>query len=152
MSKREGKARPYEKKPYESDCAKSDTSANIYMSMLMSPAWMDLTPKQQQLYVYCKAQKYAEKRKSHGDESFTMNRSKWCNLYGLYASNNARGFYRDMEALIMHGLVDCVECGANTRTKSVYKLSSRWHDYGKPGYEVPLGVMTSAMRRKRLKP
>ena len=52
MSKREGKARPYEKKPYESDCAKSDTSANIYMSMLMSPAWMDLTPKQQQLYVY----------------------------------------------------------------------------------------------------
>lgn len=152
MSKSRGEPRKYEKKPYESNCQKNDTSANIYMSMLMSPAWKDLTPKQQQLYVYCKAQKYAEKSKTHGEESYTMNRSKWCSLYELYAINNAKGFYRDMEALITHGFVDCVECGANTRTKSIYKLSSRWHNYDKPGYEVPLGVMTSAMRRKVFKP
>ena len=52
---------PYQKKPFESNGASNDTSANLYMSMLLSDAWRALTAQQQRLYLYCKAQYYAEK-------------------------------------------------------------------------------------------
>lgn len=59
MSKRK---MPYRKKPFESTGVSSDTSANIYMSMIMSVAWRQLSSNQKVLYVYCKAQYYAEKK------------------------------------------------------------------------------------------
>ena len=75
MSKR---AQPYLKKPFESDGRSSDVSANIYFSMLTSPAWLDLTSNQKNLYVICKMQLYAEKHKPDGDRSlFTLNQAKW---------------------------------------------------------------------------
>lgn len=142
--------KPYQKKTFESDCSSSDTSANIYMSMLLSPAWKDLTAQQKTLYLYCKAQLYAEKKKPDSDpRSFTMNQGKWSTLYGLYEKSNARGFYRDMTALIEHGFVACVSCGAGTMQKSVYRFSSMWLQYGKPTFEVTEAELTSAARRKR---
>jgi K+-transporting ATPase c subunit len=39
-----------------------DTSANIYTSMLLSTAWHNLSSKQKELYLYCKAQYYGEKK------------------------------------------------------------------------------------------
>ena len=84
----------YKPKSFESTGISSDTSANIYMSMLLSNAWNKLTKNQQILYVYCKAQYYAEKRKpktmvielneNEQNLCFTMNKSKWCKMYGLY--------------------------------------------------------------------
>lgn len=143
------KKQPYQKKPFESTGASSDTSANLYMSMLLSAAWKDLTPQQQRLYTYCKAQYYAEKQKPEQNPlAFTMNQSKWCGLYGLYEKTNAKGFYRDMTALIEHGFVSCVQCGAITRTKSVYQLSSKWQQYGTEAFTISPSEMTIAMLRK----
>ena len=143
------KTKPYEKKPFESIGASSDTSANIYMSMLLSDAWRALSAQQQRLYLYCKAQYYGEKRKPNDDRlCFTMNQSKWASLYGLYEKSNAKGFYRDMSALIEHGFIVCVECGAATRTKSVYKFSSMWQRYGTEAFEVSPANMTASMLRK----
>ena len=140
---------PYQKKTFESAGTSSDTSANVYMSMLLSSAWKDLTANQQRLYVYCKAQFYAEKRKPNSDPlCFTMNQTKWADLYELYQRNNAAGFYRDMSALIEHGFVSCVECGAVTRTKSIYKFSSMWQKWGSDAFEVTAADMTVSMRRK----
>lgn len=142
--------KPYQKKTFESDCSPSDTSANIYMSMLMSPAWMDLTAQQKTLYLYCKAQYYAEKKKPDGEPlSFTMNQAKWASLYKLYDKSNARGFYRDMTELIEHGFVTCVSCGAGTMCKSVYRFSSMWQKYGTPDFAVSASDLTSAAKRKR---
>lgn len=139
----------YQKKPFESTGANNDTSANIYMSMLLSDAWKDLTAQQQRLYLYCKAQYYAEKRKPRDDIlCFTMNQSKWCGLYHLYEKTNAKGFYRDMEALIAHGFISCVECGAITRTKSIYQFSSKWQQYGTDTFTVLPSEMTIGMRKK----
>ena len=140
---------PYQKKTFESAGTSSDTSANVYMSMLLSSAWKDLTANQQRLYVYCKAQFYAEKRKPNSDPlCFTMNQTKWADLYGLYQRNNAAGFYRDMSALIEHGFVSCVECGAVTRTKSIYKFSPMWQKWGTDAFRVTAADMTVSMRRK----
>lgn len=146
MSKRKT---PYQKKPFESRGTSGDTSANLYVSMLLSDAWRSLTAQQQRLYLYCKAQYYAEKQKPIGDPlCFTMNQSKWCALYELYEKSNAKGFYRDMAALIEAGFVSCVECGAITRTKSIYRFSAKWQKFGTPEFEVTPAEKTLAMQRK----
>ena len=146
MSKRKT---PYQKKLFESTGVSSDTSANLYMSMLLSDAWRSLTAQQQRLYLYCKAQYYAEKQKPNGNPlRFTMNQAKWCGLYGLYEKSNAKGFYRDIAALIQTGFITCAECGAATRTKSIYRFSSMWQKFGTPAFEVAPSDMTLSMRRK----
>ncbi len=143
------KRKLYEKKGFESDGKPSDTSANLYMSMLVSPAWKNLSAQQKVLYLYCKGQFYGEKTKPGGNgECFTMNKSKWCTLYGLYDSNNGKGFRRDMEQLIEKGFITCVECGAATRTKSIYRFSDKWKLYGTDRFQVLPSEMTLSMRRK----
>ena len=145
------KKRKYEKKSFESTGSPSDTSANIYMSMLISTAWKELTAKQQILYLYCKSQYYAEKKKPIKDNllSFTMNQSKWLTLYGLYTASNKNAFYRDMTALINHGFIICIESGATTRKKSIYEFSDKWQKYGTDAFEVLPSEMTKAMSKKK---
>ena len=143
------RGKKYQKKPYESDMSTSDTSANIYISMLLSDAWRDLSAQQQRLYIYCKAQLYAEKTKPNNDPlSFTMNQSKWSCLYRLYDRSNAKGFYRDMSALIAHGFIVCVESGAKNHIKSIYRYSDMWQKWGTADFAVDLNDMTAGMRRR----
>lgn len=134
-SKRNNK-KPYEKKDFESDLLSSDTSANIYMSMLTSENWQKLSKNAQVLYLYCKAQYYAEKRKptvehkslteQEQKQCFTMNKSKWNKLYKLYT--NDRQFYKDMGMLIDYGFIELLENGKSSRTKSIYMLSNKWKE------------------------
>lgn len=135
MSKRKER---YVPKAFESMGNSNDVSANIYMSMLMSKNWMALTKNQQVLYLYCKAQLYAEKRKpkpmvvqlSESEQNllFTMNRSKYVDLYKLYSDGNRQSFKKDMMALINLGFIELVEDNHNTRKKNIYKLSSLWRE------------------------
>jgi hypothetical protein len=125
----------YVPKSFESTGSSSDTSANIYVSMLMSERWQSLTKNAQVLYVYCKAQYYAEKKKptpqvkevteSERTKCFTMNKSKWKDLYGIYKSDNGQ-FNKDMKMLIENGFVKIVENGSITRTKTIYCFSDEW--------------------------
>jgi hypothetical protein len=117
--------------------------------MLLSLAWLDLTANQQRLYLYCKAQLYAEKRKPTDDQlSFTMNRSKWCALYKLYADTNRDGFYRDRDALIEHGFIRVIENGQNTRTKTIYKLWDMWQRWGQSDFIITVHDMSGSMLTK----
>jgi hypothetical protein len=144
------KGKMYQKRKYESTGISSDTFTGIYMSMLMSAAWQELTGKQQVLYIYCKSQRYAEKKKPIKDNeaSFTMNQSKWHGLYGLYTLNNKSSFYKDMSALIEKGFIRCLECGSVTRTKSIYEFSDKWQKYGTPEFKILPSEMTSSMLKK----
>ena len=128
----------YVPKSFESIGNSNDTSANIYMSMLLSPAWNNLTKNQQILYVYCKAQYYAEKKKpkplikeltdNEINLCFTMNKSKWCKLYKIYADGGQERFRKDMQALIDNGFIEIVENGKTNRTKNIYCYSNKWQD------------------------
>ena len=151
MSRR--KQSRYIKKPFESTGASSDTSANIYASMLLSPAWKDLTANQQRLYLVCKSRFYGEKSKPNGDPlCFTLNQSVWADLYGLYKRNNAASFIRDMAGLISHGFISCAVCGAFTRSKSIYRFSSKWQKWGTADFEIlPSEMTVSMLRKERLK-
>ena len=127
-----GKGRKYTPKECESSKhGGADKFAGIYMSMVDSQAWSELTANQRVLYVYFKLQIHDKYLKSeYGDLAFTFNRGKWRDKYGLYRDGNQQGFYRDRDALIEKGFVDCVKCGQRTKEKSVYRLSDRWQHYG----------------------
>lgn len=159
-----GRKTPYKPKKFESaqfytdknGKKHGDTSANIYMTMLLSQAWRDLTKNQQILYLYCKAQYYAEKRKPKHDEDnefgnewyFTMNKSKWCDLYGIYTENNKAQFRKDMAELINKGFIRCVACGWYDKQKTIYAYSSKWQKYGTSEFKVNIQDMTTHMRNK----
>lgn len=166
-----GKKKKFIPKRFESDSRAGDVSANIYVSMLMSRAWQELTNRQKALYLCCKAQYYNRDTnvKTGFSEQFINNRDYFVfpqhlwfkdsgktdipdsslKSHNLYS--NKKSFYHDMSALIGHGFIDCVECGADLRKKTLYQFSDRWHDYGKSGYVVPENVKTISMQNTRKK-
>lgn len=123
---------------------------SIYRDLLLSNAYMTLTPKQKALYTACVSETHGNATKEHaiatggtGDTRlFFMNRQLYVDKYGLYAPTDRRGPRRDLAALVDHGLIDCVYQGFAAKEKNTYRLSSRWQDYGKPGYKVPDSVKT----------
>ncbi|MFR1625219.1 MAG: hypothetical protein ACLSU1_10560 [[Eubacterium] siraeum] len=56
-----------------------------------------------------------------------------------------------MTALIEKGFITCVECGAITRTKSIYRFSSMWQKYGTEAFTITAQDKTLAMQRKEKK-
>lgn len=133
---RKREATRYKPKSFESTGASNDVSANIYMSMLLHDNWKALTKNQQVLYLYCKAQLYAEKRKptpvlaqlddSQQTRLFTMNRAKYVQLYGLYSDGNRNAFKNDMQALIKFGFIELIEDNSRLRKKNIYMFSDNW--------------------------
>lgn len=143
------KKRQYEKKAFESVGGASDVSANVYESMLTSTAWVDLSAQQKALYLCCKAQYYAERKKPiDGDAiSFTMARHKWMEHYRLYKEGNQAAFYRDMQALLDHGFVELVSSGKATREKSIYRFSSMWRKWGTVDFYIPANQQVTSRRK-----
>lgn len=129
----------------------------VFESLLMSDAYLSLNSGERELLTVCLAQerfgRADEKRgfseKYRNDRRyFTMNKQKR-EMYHL--SSNATTASKQMEALITHGFVDCVVNGQNTRSKSLYRLSSRWILYGTEAFSVPEDVKTTAMRNRERK-
>lgn len=112
----------------------TESYATIYESMLMNPMFQNLLPRQQVLYLLCKAQYYGKRKPNRDypdveefkdDACFYMNKAT-VQRYNLYAQSTKGRLYEDMEALIAHGFVDRVMSGKATHEKTVYKLSDRW--------------------------
>ena len=110
--------------------------------MLLHPSFQDLTARQQVLYVHMRSQEFGghdkdsiAARNAYGKDCFIFNQSMWQDLFRLYKPGNQTAFYRDRDELILHGFIDCIEDGRNTRTKSVYRFSDRWQRYGQPDFK-----------------
>ena len=124
------KKKTYRPKSFESFGKSNDTSANLYESMLLSAAFMDLTPKQRLLYVYMKAQYYGKRKPGkdnpdienlQGDDLFYFPRTL-AEKYNLYTRSNNRQFYNDIKAIEEHGFIKTISSGKATKTKSIYKF------------------------------
>lgn len=112
--------------------SQADTSANIYESMLQSPAFKSLEKRQQILYVYCKAQYYGKRKPSkdykeqfQDDSCFYMNWQKAID-YGLYTEKSHSNFYKDMQALEKKGFIKKLKSGKDHKEKSVYQFVDGW--------------------------
>ena len=134
------KKKVYQKRVFESDGRSNDISSNLYFSMLTHPAYKDLSPKQQQLYTYCKLQYYAQSGRRAVDQAdnskFYFNRSLWQDIYCLYSKSNQSSFYKDMAKLIENGFIKCIESGKTTRTKSIYQFSNMWQKWNTEEFKI----------------
>ena len=141
------KPRKYIPRPFESN-GRGGAYAAIYLNMLESPAWRDLTASQKVLYLACKSHYFGDKENPDGDErNFSMNRAKWLK-YGLYKPGNAEGFYRDMEQLILHGFVRCIHQGKANHQKNIYQFSDKWARYGNDDFLIEANEMTAGMLKR----
>ena len=140
----------YQKKSFESSGISSDTSANIYHSMLTSVAWQTLSKPQRILYLCMKDRYYQLKRHPYNNqEMFYFNKSLWKNEYQLYT--NAKQFEKDRDALIEKGFIIVVEDGYNTRTNNIYKYSDKWQKYGTDLFKIEFQEMSTSLRHKTQK-
>lgn len=122
----------YKRQAFESDLRPKETFAAMYESMLMSLAFKDLTGNQKALLLCMKARLYGRRRPKEGEPlSFTFNQSKWlkgcASGYELYSNRNQ--FYKDCNALIDHGFIECIERNKNQRTSNIYRFSDKWHGW-----------------------
>lgn len=116
--------KPYIPKAWESRNG-SRLSANIYITMMQSNAWMQLSKNARLLYLYMKAQYYGAKNlHDRPATDFVFNWALVSKTYKLYT--NYQRFENDRDMLIKYGFIDLVENGKNTRTKSIYRFSDRW--------------------------
>ena len=116
----------YMPKAFESGKA-GDVSANIYASMMQSRAWGNLTNNARVLYLYMKLQYYGQKTiPDREQECFYFNKALFLKTYQLYT--NVNQFYKDKKLLIDNGFIETVENGKTTRTKSIYRFSSKWRE------------------------
>lgn len=131
--------RKYKPKDFESTGQSNDTSANIYDSMILSPAFMDLSKNQKLLYIYMKAQYYGKRKPGkdfpeveqlQGETLFYFNMALAEN-YGIYTRSNHKAFYADIKAVEDHGFIETISNGSATKSRSIYKFSSRWQAWNK---------------------
>lgn len=114
-------------KPY--DCMKngeSNLSATLYVSMLESPAYKDLSSSAIRLYNYMVLQLYGQQAIDGDELTFFFNRGLYMR-YELY--KNWSQFARDRKQLIEHGFIEEIENGHNTRTKNKYRFSDKWKNW-----------------------
>ncbi|MDL2301034.1 hypothetical protein LJC58_01620 [Lachnospiraceae bacterium OttesenSCG-928-D06] len=129
--------KPYTPKAFESTGVSNDTSANIYGSMLDSPAFKDLSKNQRLLYVYMKKQYYGTRKPGRDfpdmdqlqeDELFYFNLAL-AERYGLYSRSNDRQFYKDIAAIEQHGFIKTISNGRTTKSRSIYKFTRDWKQW-----------------------
>lgn len=142
-----GRRKKWTARPFESQGQKftdpntgvirSDTSANLYESMLLHPAFTTMKPRQQVLYLICKAQFYGHRKPRddfkemedvQSDECFYLNLAAVIK-YGNYTRNMRREFYADMAELERRGFIKTISSGRATKSKSIYRFCSDWKSY-----------------------
>ena len=128
-----------------------ETSTQIAYSMLVSPAFKDLTARQRMLYIYAKSQFYGardrpcntypdveEYQQHRGMMHFYLNHNLLSGVFGLYSKDNHRCLYNDIKAIVAHGFIEPCTAGGNVtssnHTRRIYKYSTAWKDW-KPGRE-----------------
>lgn len=127
------KKRRYKPKPFESTGKSSDTSANIYNSMLHSESFRDLTARQKVLYMCMKSEYYAQKGKPEGydETAFYFNKAKWRkdSSYSYQIYSNGSDFKKDVDALEEHGFIKVIIRAQNMRERNIYRFSDGWQSW-----------------------
>ena len=143
------KRKAQQRKPWQRRANSSRQWNPLFHDLLDSPAFHDLTPSAKTLFLYCVRETHGDAMRASGTQDerlFYMNRSLRCKVHELYPLSDTRAFERDMAQLVSHGFVDCLKSGLDTRTKSLYRLSARWCDWGTPAFSMPQQYKTLHMQ------
>lgn len=132
----------YERQPFETRRAgdarlkeiKEEPHTDLYMTMIQSDAWANLTGGAIKLYCYMKQQAFS-KAKNNGRKKgeYELKGSEFYfnkalikkNCKNLYPSS-LNQYYKDKECLIQNGFIEVAWHSPNTIDKDIYKLSDKW--------------------------
>lgn len=104
--------------------------AKITIDMMNSPAWRALSVYEVALYLAIKS-KYKGVNKSGQDNSRDLS---FTHAEGQLLMSKAR-FIKAIDRLIATGFIDLIEHFPQSRRPTIYGLSDRWRDYGKPEFK-----------------
>lgn len=143
-----GRGKKYIPKSFESSRGDKDTFAAIYMSMVESVAWQELSKPQRELYRCMKHEHHNSRNRPVKSDllCFCFNWTMYSQKYKL--GKNKQQFAKDKDALIERGFITCEEPGANTHTNAVFRFSDRWQRYGKPGYDIDRRKISVSLNNK----
>ena len=153
MAKRKQKYTP---KAFESGEPKKPISANIYLDMMLSDAWQDLTDSARVIYLYMKSQYYGQKNVSETDfmgekteyeqECFYFNRG----LLKKFGKTDPTTCKKAIDKLISHGFIEVAYNGKQNTTKSIYRFSAKWQVWEPTAEEKQKKAEKKTMLRKNL--
>lgn len=149
MARKKNKQRPYmpfeslsESKDHEyiyNNKKQVDTTTNVCYSMLISPAFIDLSARQRMLYIYAKTQYFGARSRPRNDykeieeyqedggrKYFYLNHYLLSEVFGLYPKSNTRDLYRDIQKLCENGFIEQVANGRANQKRSIYRYSDKW--------------------------
>ena len=133
------KRKQYIPKAFESGEPNKPISANIYLDMLLSDAWIDLPTAAKAQYITMKSQYYGQKAIKLTDEItgqvtelsqeyFYFNRGLARDVFGMKNPNQVS---KNTKALIEYGFIEIAVKAKKAPEKDIYKFSSKWQEYGK---------------------
>lgn len=116
---------------------RTDSFCMLWDSLIQSPAYIDLTPVQKNVYLLCVQQLYGHRKPEkdykepefQGDDIFYLNWREVHERYGMYSAGNHSRFYKDMKALEDHGFIKKISSGKNHHKKSIYQMTGLWQTW-----------------------
>ena len=137
------------RKPYQRRPGSSTSFVQLHHDLMDSKAFHDLSARAKVLYLYCVRESHGAATRDdverHDERLLYMNKALRTQLHELYPPSDTRMFEEHMSELIGHGFIDVAYRGYKSRERSVYRLSSRWCDWGTDKFEVPDSVKSSHM-------
>ncbi len=149
MGKKHKSTLPGPKAPYKW-AGKSNSFITISDDLLRSQAYKELSKNEVTLLMFCYEQEIRseyerppEFKGEHEREYFYFPRAL-ANQHGIKPNR----FSDYIDKLIDVGFIDCVRSGKSSRTKSIYRYSSRWIHYGSPNFQRPANCLTTSLVKK----
>lgn len=131
-----------------------ETTASKTMSMMLSDAHRNLTPRQRELLTVAYSQFYGARarpcldypeveafKECRGNKYIYLNKKLLVDVFGLYTSTNHRQMYQDIDSLVDHGFLERTtpkvtdghrpnttidENGQMRFSRSIFSFSDRW--------------------------
>ena len=156
----------YERQTFESKKAgdsrlpeiKNEPHADIFLSMVLSDAWANLTGNAVKLYHLMKMQAYSKNKEKNipknkrmlGKADFYFNKALIMHAYpNMYSSMSQ--FYRDRDCLIENGFIDRIYHSNSPTEKDIFRLSDRWQNVDLKKRKSSVGNANKAWAKKKEK-
>lgn len=132
--------------PHATKTGSNSVFTGLYANQVQSEAFRELTAKQQMLFIQMRFQEFSKDRppSEYGQHTFYFPKSMWNGVLKLY--DHDERFYRDVDALISVGLIDCVKSGYTVKQPNIYRFSERWKCYGTDKFDTPPSVCRMKVR------
>lgn len=112
---------------------KNEPHTDIFLSMINSEAWANLSGNAVKLYICMKQQAFSKNKNKNVKkgaelkaEEFFFNKALMRKAYPYLYGGSLNQYYKAKKNLIENGFIECPYHSANPTEKDIYKLSDKW--------------------------